>query len=230
MIFDGMSSNIATITIAESTYRRIRTDIIFGRLAPDEKLKLDTLKDRYGASVSTLREILNRLTSEGLVVAEGQRGFEVAPVSPENLREISALRHLLESTALELSFAAGGIDWEGSVLAAHHKLQLTERRMMAGDRSVTEQWKRYDWEFHQALIAACGSRVLLDTHASIFDKYLRYQMISLTFRGEIAAEEHRQMTAAALAHDAQTAQAVLKRHIEGGVEHSLAAKVFKTKR
>jgi DNA-binding GntR family transcriptional regulator len=225
-----MRSDPAPVTVAESTYRRIRTDIIFGRLAPDEKLKLDTLKDRYGTSVSTLREILNRLTSEGLVVAEGQRGFQVASVSPENLKEISALRHLLESTALELSFAGGGIDWEGSVLAAHHKLQLTEQRMMAGDRSVTEQWKRYDWEFHQALIAACGSRVLLDTHASVFDKYLRYQMISLTFRGQIAADEHREMAAAALAHDAPTAQAVLKRHIEGGVEHSLAGKVFKAKR
>ena len=35
----------------------------------------------YGASVSTLREALNRLCSEGLVIAEGQRGFEVAPIS-----------------------------------------------------------------------------------------------------------------------------------------------------
>jgi DNA-binding GntR family transcriptional regulator len=219
-----------TPTIAESTYRRIRTDIIFGRLAPDEKLKLDSLRDRYGTSVSTLREILSRLTSEGLVVAEGQRGFEVAPVSPENLKEISALRQLLESTALELSFAAGNVEWEASVLAAHHKLQLTERRMMDGDRSITEQWKRYDWEFHQALIAACGSRVLLEAHAGVFDKYLRYQMISLTFRGQIAADEHRQMLAAALAHDAATAQTVLRRHIDGGVEHSLAAKAFKAKR
>jgi DNA-binding GntR family transcriptional regulator len=225
-----MRAEPTAVTIAESTYRRIRTDIIFGRLAPDEKLKLDSLKDRYGTSVSTLREILNRLTSEGLVVAEGQRGFEVAPISPENLREISALRHLLESTALELSFAAGGIDWEASVLAAHHKLHLTEQRMMTGDRSVTEQWKRYDWEFHQALIAACGSKVLLDAHAGVFDKYLRYQMISLTFRGQIAADEHRAMAEAALRHDASAAQLVLKRHIEGGVEHSLTGKAFRTRR
>jgi DNA-binding GntR family transcriptional regulator len=230
MIFRDMRSEPPAVTIAENTYRRIRTDIIFGRLAPDEKLKLDSLRDRYGTSVSTLREILNRLTSEGLVVAEGQRGFGVAPVSPENLKELSALRQLLESTALELSFAAGGVEWEASVVAAHHKLQLMERRMTAGDRTVTEQWKRYDWEFHQSLIAACGSRVLLEAHAGVFDKYLRYQMLSLTYRGQIAADEHRRMADAALAHDAAAAQAVLKRHIEGGVEHSLAAKVFKTKR
>ena len=65
-------------TIGESAYRRIRSDIIFGRLPPRQKLKLERLRDSYGASISTLREILNRLSSESLVVAEGQRGFEVA--------------------------------------------------------------------------------------------------------------------------------------------------------
>ena len=59
--------------IAESA-----SDIVFGRLPPGKKLKLDTLKADYGPSVSTLREILNRLSSERLVVAEGQKGFEVA--------------------------------------------------------------------------------------------------------------------------------------------------------
>ena len=209
-------------TIGELSYRRIRSDIVFGKLLPASKLKLDRLRDTYSASISTLREILNWLTSEGLVVAEGQRGFEVAPVSIENLREIAALRLLLESHALEQSFAAGDMEWEGRVVAAHHKLASLERRMREGDRSETALWKRYDWEFHQALISACGSRVLMETHAAIFDKYLRYQMIALSFRGDIAADEHRVMHEAALARDAGTAVATLARHVEGGVEHALA--------
>src|SRR5688572_11330565 len=79
-------------SIGENAYRRIRSDIIFGRAAPGQKLRLDRLKDDYGVSVSTLREILNRLASEGLVTAEGQRGFEVSPVSVQNLKEVAALR------------------------------------------------------------------------------------------------------------------------------------------
>lgn len=210
-------------SVSESTYRQIRADILFGRLHPGEKLKLDRLKAQYGASVSTLREMLSRLASEGLVVAEGQRGFEVAPISADNLREIAELRQLLECHALELSFATGDIDWEGRVVAAHHKLHQMELKMMQGDRSVTRLWKQFDWEFHQALISACGSRVLMDTHASIFDKYLRYQMISLTFRGQIAADEHRQLLEAALKRDAAVAQQVLRKHVAAGVEHGLAA-------
>src|SRR5690349_6250608 len=105
--------------IGEGVYRRIRQDIIFGRLAPSQKLKLDALRDRYGASVSTLREILNRLCSEGFVVAEGQRGFEVEPVTAAGFREVAGMRLLLECHALEASFAAGDLEWEGSVVAAH---------------------------------------------------------------------------------------------------------------
>src|SRR5882724_9344818 len=125
-------------SVGEKTYRRIRADIVFGKLAPGEKLKLDRLREDYGASVSTLRELLNRLSSEGLVVAEGQRGFEVATVSAQNLRELAALRLLLETHALMQSFHAGDVDWEGRVVSAHHKLSLIEKRLASGDRADGE--------------------------------------------------------------------------------------------
>lgn len=213
--------NLSGPTIGESAYSRIRKDIIFGVLPPGRRLRLEKLKKDYEASVSTLREILNRLSSESLVVAEGQRGFEVAPVSADNLREIADLRLLLEGHALEQSFAAGDVEWEALVVAAHHKLAGLERRMNGGDHSEVESWKRYDWEFHQALISACGSTVLMETHASVFDQYLRYQLLALSFRGEIAAAEHAALRDCALAKDSGKAREILVRHIQGGVEHAL---------
>ncbi len=210
------------LSVGEIAYRRIRADIIFGRLAPGQKLKLELLRERYEASVSTLRELLSRLASEGLIEAEGQKGFAVTPVSATNLREIAAMRLLLEADALAQSFAAGDMEWEGRVVAAHHKLALMERRMLARDRDDPELWKRYDWEFHHALISACGSQVLLETHGAIYDKYLRYQMVAVVFRGDIAAEEHEALLNCALQRDVQGAVAVLTRHVDGCVEHTLA--------
>lgn len=215
-----------TGTIGETAYARIRSDIIFGRLLPGQKLKLDQLKESYSVSVSTLREILNRLSSERLVLAEGQRGFEVSPVSRKNLKEIAALRQLLESHAIEQSFASGDVEWEGHVVAAHHKLFSMEQRMKAGDRNETELWKRYDWQFHQALISACGSHALMDAHAGVFDRYLRYQMLAMSYRGDIAIDEHRMLLDCALKRDAATACKVLTAHVNGGVEHALAAKTI----
>jgi GntR family carbon starvation induced transcriptional regulator len=101
------------MSAGDSGYHRIRSDIIFGVLTPSGRLKLDSMKEDYGVSVSTLREILNRLASEGFVVAEGQRGFEVAPVSIQNLRELAQLRILLEHHAMTESFRAGDMEWEG---------------------------------------------------------------------------------------------------------------------
>jgi DNA-binding GntR family transcriptional regulator len=209
-------------TVAETAYRKVRSDIVFGRLPPSMKLKLDKLRDDYGASVSTLREILNRLGSERLVVAEGQKGFVVAPVSVATLKEIAALRLLLECRALEQSFRAGDMDWEGRVVAAHHRLSKMEERMASGDRSCTEQWKHYDWQFHQALISGSGSKMLVDTHAAVFDQYLRYQMIALSYRGDIAAREHALLVECAIERDAARAADVLRNHIDGGVEHALS--------
>ena len=142
--------------------------------------------------------------AEGLIIAEGQRGFEVAPVSADDFRQVAALRLLLENHALEQSFTAGDLDWEGRVVSAHHKLAVMEKRMLEGQRQTQELWKQCDWDFHHALISACGSDVLLSTHALIYDRYLRYQMIAVVFRGEIATREHQALLESALKRDWKT--------------------------
>ncbi|MDO5898266.1 GntR family transcriptional regulator [Agrobacterium sp. Azo12] len=219
-----MSSETLNETVAESSYKRIRADIIFGRLAPGQRLKLEKLKDTYDTSISTLREILNRLASDGLVMAEGQRGFQVMPMSSVDLKEVAGLRLLLETHALEQSLERGDVDWEARLVSAHYKLARMEGVMASGDTSHTEDWKRYDWEFHQALISACGSKLLMEAHAAVFDKYLRYQMVALSYRGKIAADEHKQLLDAALNRDQKNAKKILGLHIQGGVEHALAHK------
>ena len=216
-----MKIELLATSIADQAYDRIRADIVFGRLKPGGRLRLDRLAKDYGASVSTVREILSRLSSEGLVVAEGQRGFCVTPVSSEGLRDVAAMRLLLETYALPLSFAAGDLEWESRVVAAHYKLAAMERRMLAGETEGMELWKRYDREFHQSLIEACGSQTLLDLYGGVFDQYLRYQMVAVVFRGEIAAEEHRLLLGCALTRNADRACELLARHVNGCVDYTL---------
>jgi DNA-binding GntR family transcriptional regulator len=216
-----MSIEFLATSIADRAHERIRADIIFGRLAPGARLRLDRLAKDYGASISTLREILSRLSSEGLVLAEGQRGFQVASVSPAGFQDVAAMRLLLETYALPLSFADGDLEWESRVVAAHHKLAFMERRMKVGRRDETELWKRYDRQFHQALIEACGSQTLIDLYGGVFDQYLRYQMVAVVFRGDVAAAEHKILLECALSRDAKQACEVLIRHVNGCVAHTL---------
>lgn len=207
--------------VGDEAFRRVRTDIVFGRLRPGQKLKLDGLKERYGVSISTLREILSRLGAEGFVSAEGRRGFEVAPVSAANLNELADLRLLLEFHAMQASFAHADVEWEGRVVSAHHKLASTERLMHSGVGEL-EQWKRYDSEFHHALISNCGSRALMEAHALVFDKYFRYQMIAFSYRGDEPALQHKALLESALSRDAERAKTTLSAHVRNCVAYALA--------
>lgn len=212
---------IAPLSTGEQAYERIRQDIVFGRLQPGQRLTLDKLRPVYGVGISTLREILSRLVPEGLVVAEGQRGFQVAPCTASDLKELADLRLLIESHALAQSFAAGDMEWEGRVVAAHHKLARMEERLLAGDDSGTQQWKRYDFEFHQALVSACGSSALLDLHAGIYERYLRYQMVFFIFWGPTSIGEHRALLDCALRRDSGEGQRLLRGHIHGCIDVAL---------
>ena len=210
-------------TVGETAYRRIRSDIVFGRLPPGRKLRLERLREDYGTSITTLRELLSRLTSEGFIQAEGQRGFEVTPISAADLQEIAAMRVLLEGHALDLSFAAGDMEWEGRVVSAHHKLAATERAILtAGDDP--ELRKRYDGEFHQALISSCGSRELMHTHSIVFDKYFRY---ALQYRGSATVAQHKALLDCALKRDAEGAKLILTDHINSCVAHALSIGTLK---
>lgn len=214
----------------EAAYRRLRDDIVFGRLPPGGKLRLERLRDDYEVSVTTLREVLARLAAEGLTLFEAQKGFEVAPISVDDLREISDMRILLECHAVGPSFAAGDLEWEAAVVSAHHKLSRMEARMLAGDRSDTARWKQYDREFHVALIAACGSAELLAAHQRIFDRFLRYQVLLVMFRGDVAAGEHDRLLAAALERDTEGARRLLADHIGACIDHTVHNRLFEKAR
>ena len=213
-------------TVGASIYQRLRSDIIMGRLRPGQRLRLEQLKDDYGAGSSSLREALSRLTADGFVLAEGQRGFEVAPISASGLHEIAGLRLLIEEHALARSFASGTLNWEAQVIAAHHRLDTYEERLESGDMSGITAWRQSDSRFHQALISACGSKVLMQAHAEVFDKYLRYQMIALAFRPAASRPEHQALKEAAMARDTDRAVHLLRHHIKAGVAQALALGAF----
>lgn len=208
-------------TVGETAYQQIRTDILSGRLLPGHKLKLDQLRTDYQTSINTLRETLSRLVSEDLVVSEAARGFEVAPISRANLLEVAELRLLLESYAMEQSFAKGDLDWEARVVASHYKLSELQKRGDGIDFEATRLQKRCDWEFHSALISACGSRSLIANHTAVFERYMRYLMIALVFRGSVAATEHDQLLAYALKRDCKAAVDLLRDHVNGCVAFTL---------
>ncbi len=168
-----------------------------------------------------MREALARLSVEGFVEAEDQKGFRVADTSRTNLSELSRMRALVECDGLRRSIEAGGLEWEGRVVAAMHKLRAIEERDDTKSHDFLSAWTNYDYEFHRALISDCGSQLQLRTHRGLFDQFRRYVYVEVSnhgFRGRELCEEHDGVGIAALDRDADRATELLAAHLSFYVE------------
>ena len=208
-----------------SLYENIRNDILSGVFEPGSKLKMEGLKARYSSGVNVLRESLTRLASEGLVDAEDQKGFRIATISTERLRDLTRLRILLETDGVRHSFRQGNVEWEGNLVAAHHKLVYMESRMREDQQQYFSAWHQCDYEFHAALIGACGSELHMHYHQQIYDQFRQFVVFEIKnhgFRGTDIVSEHEAILDAALKRDAEQCAAKLEAHLEGFLQRALA--------
>jgi GntR family carbon starvation induced transcriptional regulator len=201
-------------TLANDVLHRLREDIISCVLRPGEKLRFEALREIYGVSFSTLREALSRLASERLVVSEGQRGFIVAPISEEDLRDVTDARVVLERECIARAMARGGRDWKSGILSAYHKLDRLEATLNEQHR-ITPEWDQLHFDFHEALVSAAGSPTLEELRHSLFERARRYRRLSALVRKapRVKSDEHRAIMETVLNGDTQAAQDLLERHI-----------------
>ncbi|AIT81830.1 hypothetical protein JI59_19745 (plasmid) [Novosphingobium pentaromativorans US6-1] len=198
---------------------RLRDDVISCELAPGQRLKLDELRSRYNASVGSLREALTHMVSEGLVSAEANRGFCVAPISLTDLEDITEIRLDIEKKALAQSIEHGDDQWEANIVAAYHMMAKAEATVTSPtDRRV---WVERHSRFHEALIAACPSNWLLRFRSLLFDQAQRYRTLSIRKSpspGRI--DEHRQLMEAVLERNTERACEIIESHIHGTAENA----------
>ena len=181
-------------------------DILSAKLRPGQKMKVETLREMYGLGATPLREALSKLSSLDLVTAEGQRGFRVAPVSIENLLDVTKTRAWIESVALRAAIAAGDRGWEAEILAAAHRLKGCRKTKGEG---LSEEWYRENRTFHDTLVAACGSPQMMAFRVQLYDLSDRYRRLSVQngLAGRDLDAEHQSIMDAALARDADAAVA-----------------------
>lgn len=201
-------------TLATSLVARLRQAILSGELLPGERLRLEDLRDRYGVSLSPLREAMSRLGSEGLLLIEDQRGYRVAPVSADNLSEVISLRVDLEPKALRDSITHGDADWEARVVTALHMLSRLEKTGMSTQRAET--WEKLHRELHTALISACQMPLLLQFCTMLNDRNDRYRRLFLANQtvDQSVMKEHKQIAEASINREIDRAGDLLKQHIE----------------
>ncbi|MGB7866808.1 MAG: GntR family transcriptional regulator [Mycobacterium sp.] len=207
-----MSASKATRT--GEVYEALRADILNTRIEPGSKLKIAQLSNRFGVSLSVVREALTRLGEQRLVVANPQRGFSVVGLSVSDLDDLTNVRTQIESMALRDSIAHGGVAWEAEVVAALHRLERTE--IYADPAHVNPDWLDLHRAYHHSLVAGGASMRLREMANTLRDNAELYRMWSRTWAHDVDRDlqaEHRAIMTAALSGNEEAAVAALSQHI-----------------
>lgn len=201
-------------TRASRVAAELRTAILRGEIEPGAMINLDQLRSRFGISLSPLREAISRLVADGLVEAEDQRGFRIAPVSRENLAEVTDMRADLEGLALGLSIDRADVEWEGEVLSALHRLNRIDRDP---DRPESlEAWEAAHAGFHNVLATGCDRpmlRAICERLQGLNDRYRR-RLVRQDDGDRDVGSEHAAIAEAAVGRNRDLAIALLRQHIQ----------------
>lgn len=152
----------------------------------------------------------------------------MAPVSLTGLRELVKTRCWLEGRALEEAIANRTEAWEEGVVVSLHRLTRTvrfvdpdtgeapTRRESAGQLTQNPEWEARHHAFHHALIASCGSSILLRYCEELRDRSDRYRLIAATtvYPNRDHRDEHRTIAEAALDGRPEAAIEILMAHYE----------------
>jgi DNA-binding GntR family transcriptional regulator len=203
-------------SLTHGAYAELRSELLACRFAPGEKLKIDDLCRRFAVGSSAVREALSRLASEGFVVSEPQRGFRVAPLSIEALRDLTNVRCNIEALCLHGAIEKGGIEWQSQVVAALHRLSHTPVWADKAARRYSDEYAKAHEIFHEVLAAGCDSPWLLHLRTMLFNHSERYRWFSGPF-SKVERDldrEHREIAEAALARDSKRAVALMNEHLQ----------------
>ncbi len=203
-------------TQADVAYRKLRRDIIRGVRVAGERLRIEKLKSIYGIGPTPLREALHKISLEGLVVAQENKGFSVATLDPSEFDDLNKARIAIEKAALELSLQLGDQQWEAQVVACSYIMAKEDLALKELPDSVPDSWTAANTQFHQSLVSACGSSWLLRVRENLHDlceRYLRASIYQKIGKRDLDLE-HKALADAVLSRDKKLACTLIEQHFQ----------------
>ena len=211
-------------SLTENAYTRLRAGLLRGEFSPEERLKIDALCVRYAVGSSAMREALTRLASEGFVVSTPQRGFRVAPLSTQDLLDLTSARCKIEGLCLREAIEKGGVEWEAQVTAALHRVTHFAPASKPVGSEQMETFSKVHGAFHETLAAGCNNPWLMQVRALLFSQSERYRWLSSSQPGKARDldREHSDLAQAVLARDPDLAVRLMTEHLQRTADAILA--------
>lgn len=194
------------VSLGDQAYNYIIQSLENGSMPPGTRLRETELAAEIGLSRTPIREALNQLVSEGLVVNDPKRGLIITELDQNMVGELYEMRRVLESTAAALA-ARHATDVEIAVL----------RQIIEQDKTLKDPMElaKNNRLFHQTLYQCAHNRFLLKTLQVLQNAMLLLGKSTLAESGRpsTSREEHEQLIEALEQRNPEKAQEAASRHI-----------------
>lgn len=215
----GHSSNLV-----DDIAFRLQADILHGVFPPGQHLKQTDLCERYGVSRTPIREALQQLQAQDMLVIVPNRGAIVQTPTATSLMEAYAIRAELEGFAAELAVANWTDDDEVELLAAQAKLTaivavaLGQPNMTAEfEAKIATRVATSNEEFHSIFRSACGNQrlkgLIVNLQNSVPVRQVWYAVKNANEAHHLNVEDHEGIIDAFRRRNPSDARDATKRHI-----------------
>lgn len=204
------STIIMPRNLADQIYEVLETAILNGEFLPGEEMPESAIAERLGVSATPVREAINRLTADGLVIKETNKRPRVIELSEKEIHDLYDVRLALE--ALGIATAA----------AASTPQDIRDLRALQTDGEAyfatgqVSLYRQYDREFHDAILRISGNALLMEFMARIKKRVTLCASSTVQMPGmrEQAVQQHHDMIDLLERHDAHGAEKLMKAHIQ----------------
>lgn len=186
-------------------YKKMRRSIIMGQRESAERLNIEEIAHEYNTSVTPVRDALQMLSHEGLVVIKPRSGYFVATITLKQLRDLLDVRRILELSAVER--AATRITPEQI-----KELETVHAGYTGDDDESYDRYTDENRNFHHLLAKASGNNELADMVGKLHDQLARFMVMRRA--GKTMEVTHKRIVDALIVHDAESARQALLEDID----------------
>jgi DNA-binding GntR family transcriptional regulator len=202
---------------------QLREQIVQGIFRPGEQINESVLASQLRTSRGPVREALQRLSQEGILVSRRNRGVFVLELSDDDVREIYAVREAVESTAADALLDAGQEQIEDTCQALTAIISDMAKQVAVSDWQAIA---RLDMQFHTSFVAGAGNTRLIRIYETLAAES-RMCMLNLAVaypRIDVLVQEHQNILDLLEAAAGEALHKAITRHMETAVEDLTATR------
>jgi DNA-binding GntR family transcriptional regulator len=193
--------------VRNEVYEHLKLEILSGILEPNTKLAEIPLSERLGVSRTPVREAVQRLAQDGLVLIQANKGAKVRGINAQEIEEIYTVREVLDGLAARLA-------------AQHHttkhlkSMQLALEKLENAPATAYTEQVNADLEFHNAIATASGNNTLETTLHSLAQSVARVKLLTReTNQNKLTQEAHHKILESIKAKDPEAAEFAAREHV-----------------